>query len=98
MARLDELAEGIATVLAVTSDPEPLPVDMVGETPADATVFVRAVTDACERNATPIARVMIGPDLGKALLGEHPESYEGVRLVADERLVDRIEFFRFPPI
>ncbi len=41
---------------------------------------------------------MIDPGLGKGLLREHPGRYEGVKLVADDRLVNRVEFFRFPSI
>lgn len=96
MARLDELAQGIAQVLKAVPSPEPLPVDMMNETPAAAAVFVRAVIESCARLAAPIAQVTIDPVLGRAFLGEHADAYEGVRIVADDRLSDRIEFFRFP--
>jgi|GEM_PF-2930104 len=97
MARLDELAEGIADVLGATPAPEPLPVDMIGESPAAATVFTRAIIDACERNGRPLWRVAICPELGQDLLLQHgAKGYEGVAIVADESLVNRIAFFRFP--
>lgn len=96
MARLDELAEGIAQVLLATSAPEPLPIDLVGETPAAATFFVRAVIDACQRQAIPLAMVMIDPIMGEGLLRQHPEGYEGIMIKTDHRLSSRIEFFRFP--
>ncbi len=85
-------------MLNLTNQPEPLPVDMVGETPAEATVLVRSVIDACQRYGSPIAQVAIDPGLGKGLLREHPGSYQGVKLTADDRLADRIKFFRFPSI
>lgn len=96
MARLDELAQGIARVLQLAPAPEPLPVDMMNETPASAAVLVRAVIDACARTAAPLAQVVIDPVLGKTLLGEHAVGYEGVRIAADDNLSNRIEFFRFP--
>ena len=96
MARLDELAQGIAQVLKTVPSPEPLPVDMMNETPAGAAVFVRAVIESCARIAAPIAKVAIDPVLGKALMGEHADAYEGIKIVADDGLSSRIEFFRFP--
>lgn len=35
MARLDEIAEGLSSVLVTMPTPEPLSVDMVGQSPAD---------------------------------------------------------------
>lgn len=99
MARLDELAEGIADVLRGAMEPEPLPVDLVNQSPAAATFFVRAVVDACARRAAPLFRVDICPILGEDLLRQHGASdggYEGVGIVANESLVNQIEFFRFP--
>lgn len=97
MARLDELAQGIATVLAATRVPEPLPVDMVGETPAAATVLVRAIIDACARRGAPLSRVAICPELGADLLRQHASGrWEGVAIGADQDLTNRIAFFRFP--
>jgi hypothetical protein len=98
MARLDELARGIAQMLHTLPTPEPLPVDMVNETPAAAAVFVRAVVDACARQAAPLADVGIGPALGHALLYEHGDGYEGTGIFANNRLADRIEFYRFQRI
>lgn len=96
MARLDELAEGIAKVLKITATPEPLPMDLVGEGPAETTVLVRGIVDACRRQNTPLDRIRIGPQLGRPLLGEHGDNYEGVRLETDGELGNRIEIWRFP--
>jgi hypothetical protein len=96
MARLDELAEGIAKLLKITPAPEPLPVDLVGEGPAETTVLVRAVIDAARRLGAPLSRISVDPQLGRGLLREHGDAYEGIRLAADERLEGRIELFRFP--
>ena len=97
MARLDELAEGIAGVLTATPVPEPLPVDMVGEGPVEATVLMRATIDACERKGAPLSHVAICTELGQDLLRQHgADGYEGVAIAADDGLVSRIAFFRFP--
>lgn len=97
MARLDELAEGLAGVLAASPKPEPLPADFRNETPAAATVFVRALIDACERRGAPLTRIGICPVLGAGLLRElEGAAYQGVTIAADDALTDRIEIFRFP--
>lgn len=98
MARLDELAQGIADVLKATVVPEPFPIDLRNETPAAATVFVRAIVYECVRRAVPLTKVAICPELGADLLRQHgasPGYYEGVAIVYDQRLQDRIELYRF---
>ncbi|MEZ0497506.1 hypothetical protein [Sphingomonas sp. IW22] len=49
MARLDEQAQGIAGLLKAVPSPEPLPVDMIYETPAATAVLGKGVVDACAR-------------------------------------------------
>lgn len=98
MARLDELAQAIADVLGGAMEPEPLPVDLMKQAPAGATIFVRAVIEACARRGAPISRVVICPTLGKDLLRQHGlprEGYEGVLIIGNETLKNRVEFFRF---
>lgn len=96
MARLDELAEGIAKVLTITATPEPLPLDLVGEGPAETTVLVRAIVDASRRQGLELHRICLDPDLGRGPLREHGDRYEGVSLEADDRLRGRIEIWRDP--
>lgn len=96
MARLDELAEGIARVLKISATPEPLPLDLVGEGPAETTVLVRAIVDASRSQGLELHRIRLDPNLGRALLREHGDCYEGVSLEADERLGNRIEIWRHP--
>lgn len=96
MARLDELAEGLAKVLKVSANPEPLPIELVGEGPAETTVLVRAIVDASLRHDAPLDRICLDPHLSGGLLKEHGEEYEGVKLVADDRLANRIEIWRHP--
>lgn len=98
MARLDEIGQGIASVLANAGGPEPLFVDLKGQTPVDALVLVRSVIDACQRSATPLTLIRLGERLG-ARFNATPSfvsSYEGVSIELDALLDDRIEFFRFP--
>lgn len=95
MARLDEIGQGIATILGSSSMPEPLFVDLKGHTPVEALVMVRSIIDTCLRSATPIALVRIGERLGARFDGS-PKSHEGVPIELDAALGDRIEFFRFP--
>ena len=81
MARLDEIAEGLSSVLAATPTPEPLSVDMVGQSPAEITFLIRAVVDACERRGMPLALIradqMLGSHAARAL-GPEPLTYQGM--------------------
>jgi hypothetical protein len=100
MARLDEIAEGLATILRVSKQPEPLGVDLMNHTAVEATFLVRAVVDACERGVTPLSCIHVSSnlagDLERQLQGESG-SYEGVPIHSSTVLASRIEFFRFPP-
>lgn len=96
MARLDEIAEGIARVLEVTATPEPLPLDLVGEGPADTTVLVRAIVDASQRHEAPLDRICLDLQLSGGQIREHGDQYEGVKLEASDRLWSRIEIWRYP--
>ena len=99
MARLDEIAEGLSTVLAASPTPEPLFVDMMNHSPAEITFLIRAVVDACERLTAPLFLIRVGNELGShaaRALGPEPLGYEGVRVELAEGLDRRIEFYRFP--
>lgn len=100
MARLDEIGQGIATILSRSDVPEPLFVDLKGHTPVEALVMVRSVIETCLRSATPTALVRIGERLGARFDGSPSaaKSYEGVPIEVDVVLGDRIEFFRFPRV
>jgi hypothetical protein len=100
MARLDEIAEGVVTVLRVVRDPEPLGIDLWNHTPAEVAFLVRAVVDACERTATPLTRIHVSSDLAGDLdkqLQADTKSYEGISIISSSGLVRRMELFRFPP-
>ncbi|WP_461495811.1 hypothetical protein [Pyruvatibacter sp.] len=100
MARIDEIAEGIASVLRSSRLPEPLGVDLWNETPAAASVLVQAVVDSCKRNSITLSLVRICPVLGKDLLRELPPGKPiliDTEILPDPTLNNRIEFFRFQP-
>lgn len=99
MARLDEIAEGLANMLLALPAPEPLPVDLRGHSPADFAFLARALAEACERLAAPLSLIKIDPALGaKALQAAAAEPLAGgrVKLMCDPLLDGRIELFRFP--
>ncbi len=99
MARLDEIAEGIATVLTNSPRPEPLNIDLRGQSPQEATFLVRAVIDACERRGAPISLVCVHPEFGTDLLKLYGSGigYEGVTIQAASETSDSLQFFRFLP-
>lgn len=99
MARLDEIAEGISSVLASSPTPEPLFLEMTGQSPSEVTFLIRAVVDACERRGVPLSMIRVGQTLGsnvKRALGPKPFKYEGIPIELVDDLEQRIEFYRFP--
>lgn len=100
-ARLDEIAEGIATMLGASAAPEPLRVDMWNQSPVNVAFFVRALAAACERRAAPLALVRLSPQIGQRLVrAMEREPLEGgdVRVELLEELGASIEVFRRPPV
>ena len=67
-ARLDEIAEGVASVLGASSTPEPLCISMMNHSPVEVAFFVRALAAACERLEAPLALVRLDPELGGRLV------------------------------
>lgn len=99
VARLDEIAEGVATVLAASPTPEPLFLDMMNHAPPEVTFLIRAVVDASERRGAPLSSIRVGNTLGSnaaRTLGPGPLAYEGVVVELDVDLDQRLEFYRFP--
>ena len=99
MARLDEIAEGLSTVLQHGPKPEPLGVDLVGQSPVDVTFLVRAVVDACERRGAPLSLIRVGNIVASNLvraLGPAHMCYEGIKVEVATDLGSRIELYRFP--
>lgn len=99
MARLDEIAEGIAMILTSSPLPEPLNISLRGEGAADVTFLVRAVIDSCERQGSPINAVRVDVTLSSDLLkqyGNRTSGYQGVVVAGSNTLGSNIEFFRCP--
>ena len=100
MARLDEIAEGIAVVLVSSPEPEPLNVSLRGEGITNTTFFVRAVVDSCERQGSPIKEVRVCIDLGSDLLklyGRDLPGYQGVKIAGSLDLSSEVQFYRYNP-
>lgn len=96
-ARLDEIAEGIASVLGSSATPEPLRIDMANQTPVNVAFFVRALAAACERRAAPLALVRLDAELGERLVRSvEREPLEGadVRVELVEGLGVSVEMYR----
>ena len=98
MARLDEIAEGIATILISSPVPEPLNVSLRGESATNTTFLVRAVIDSCEQRGLPLHAVRVGPILGADLLKQYGgtlSGYQGVIIEMSDTLALDVEFCRF---
>lgn len=99
MARLDEIAEGISSVLAGSPRPEPFFIDLMDHSPAEVTFLIRAVIDACERRGITLSAICVDNVLGsnaQRALGPKPHQYHGVYIEFATGLNRRVEFFRFP--
>ena len=100
MARLDKLADEAIWRLVRSASPEPRAVNLEGQRPATVMFFVRDVIDACAQRAAPIAQVRVGPVAGSELLrqfGSENGGYHGVKILCEEQLHSRVQFFRSPP-
>ena len=98
MARLDEIAEGIAMMLISSPVPDPLSVTLRGEGATETTFLVRAVIDSCERRGLPLHSVRVGPILGADLYKQYggmPSGYQGVIIEMSDTLGLDVEFCRF---
>lgn len=95
MARLDEIAEGVASMLAFSPQPEPLPTSFGDHSPAEIAFLVRAVIAACEREGHPLAYVRL-PAAAATIITRDPKPIGGVRLKGTMALPDAVEFGRFP--
>ena len=100
MARLDEIAESVATILVASPFPEPLNISLKGEGPLETTFLVRAVIDSCERRGVPVHTVRVGIEIGADLIaqyGNRNSGYQGVKVEGSKLLAAEIDFYRFLP-
>ena len=67
MARLDEVAEGLAVTLASGLAPNPLPVTFTGHSPSEIAFLVRAVVNATERHGSRLERAGVSEAVARVL-------------------------------
>ena len=90
MANLIEIAIGLTQVLRVSAQPEPLGIDLRGQSPAEARFLVKKVLDECLDADLSLALVCVDPAIGAF---EH----RGISVEISNVLDRRIEFYREPP-
>jgi hypothetical protein len=91
MAGLEEMAIGIATVLQMSTTPEPLPMELRHQTLENGAHLVRTVIDECVDAAIPLNKVQIDRELFEHM-GRHPE-IAGV-LIEPSGATAELRFFR----
>lgn len=80
MARLDEIAEGVATLLASLPEPEPLPMALQDHTPSQIAFLVRCVIAACDRIGRPLAYVRVASCMA-SIISNDPDGAAGPSVV-----------------
>ena len=95
MAGLREIAIGIASALLIPQSPEPLHIDLRGQTADDAAFLAMRVIDECADAGVDLIRVAVDPAIVAYADGLPVEgSYRGVRIEADLRSIGRLTFYR----
>jgi hypothetical protein len=97
MARLDEIAEGLASVLVNSPEPEPLTLDFNSHSLAEMAFLVVAVIAACDRQGRPLAYVCV-PEAVASIIERDPDqgATHGVRVVGTGSDPSAVECGRFP--
>ena len=96
MARLDEIAEGVAAMLANSAEPEPLSVTFWGQSPAEMAFLVRSVVAAAERSGRPVCKAAVSSAVAH-LLQNDPEEEWQLPLSADVADNATVSFWRLSP-
>lgn len=97
MAGMSEIAIGIATVLGSSSTPEPLYVDLRGQSTEEAILLIRKVVDECVDAEVRLGSVVAPTSLleaGRDLRPALEPAYRDVPIRRSEGMQDRIEFHR----
>lgn len=94
VARLDEIAEGLAVTLASDLAPNPLLVTFTEHSPSETAFLVRAVVNAAERNGVRLERAGVSEAVALVLRND-PDG--GWRLPLSTDLADdaSVTFWRF---
>lgn len=90
MANLMEIALGLVQVLQLTTKPEPLGVDLRGQSPAQTRFLIQRVIDECVDANVPLALVRADAGVGDF---EH----RGINVETSEELNAWIDFYRTMP-
>ena len=94
MAGIREIAIGVATVLQCSAEPEPLPLDLRGQSVDDAIFLMKQVIDECADAGLALHEVRFDTNLWQASLATLGSEYRQVSLRPSEALGARIEFYR----
>ena len=99
MATLNELAQAVASLLADSTGPEPLPVECWNETPTQATCLVKNVIVEAAKAGLKPALVRIDPNMAEDMGLDQGKRFEfdGVPVELEASLMRRIEFYRVTP-
>lgn len=95
MARLDELAEGVASMLQAFPDPEPLSLTFNNHTSSEIAFLVQSVIAACDRIGQPLAYVRL-PSAVADIIANDPDGGGGPSVAATMATPNAVEFGRFP--
>ena len=95
MAGLREIAIGVASALQMPQSPEPLHIDLRGQTADDAAFLAMRVIDECADAGVNLVRVTVDPAI-IAYADRLPVdgSYRGVLIAADPQALGRLTFYR----
>ena len=95
MAGLREIAIGVASALQMPQSPEPLHIDLRGQTADDAAFLAMRVIDECADAGVNLVRVTVDPAI-VAYADRLPVdgSYRGVPIAADPQALGRLTFYR----
>ena len=89
MANLMEIALGLVQVLQLTTEPEPLGVDLRGQSLAETRFLIKRVIDECLDAGVALAKVRASEPVGSF-------KHRGISVETSSALDHRLEFFRSP--
>ena len=97
MANIREIALGLTTVLQMTTEPEPLGVDLWGQSADEGTLLVKTIIDEATDAGRALTTIRMDADYltirGRSELGT---LYRSVRVETTDQLRHRIELHRYP--
>lgn len=100
MAYLEEIALGVTAVLLHSPEPEPMGLDLRGQTAEEAGRLISLIIMECADAGKNLSLVRVDSDLLAALDRETTGSFArqaGVPISANDKLGRRVEFYRRDP-